>query len=47
MGVVEIYVPVKANSAATVKFSHSYNPRSGGGLKSPYDEETKNKDHEE
>ncbi len=47
VGVVEIYVPVKANSIATVKFSHSYNPRSGGGLKSPYDEETKNKGQKE
>ena len=39
VGIVEICIPVKANSTATVKFSHSYNPRSGGGLKSPYDEE--------
>ena len=47
VGVVEIYVPVKANSTATVKFSHSYNLRSGGGLKSPYDEEMKDKGHKE
>ena len=38
VGVVEIDVPVKANSQTIVKFSHRYNRTSGGGLASPYDE---------
>jgi len=39
---VEIPVPLKANTGAKVVFSHSYNTRSGGGLKSPHDEKGAN-----
>ena len=37
VGLVEIEVPVAANSQADAVFSHSYNHDSGGGLKSPHD----------
>jgi|ETNmetMinimDraft_26_1059896.scaffolds.fasta_scaffold75051_1 hypothetical protein len=37
VGVVEIYVPVKANSQADAMLSIHYNYSSGGGLTSPYD----------
>ena len=36
-GLVEINVPVRAHAAATVTFSHRYNPSRGGGLTSPHD----------
>jgi len=36
VGMVEIDVPVKANTAATATFSYSYNHTSGGGLTSPH-----------
>ena len=38
VGMVEIDVPVKANTAATATFSYSYNNTSGGGLTSPHGE---------
>jgi hypothetical protein len=37
VGMVEIDVPVKANTAATATFSYSYNNTSGGGLTSPHE----------
>ena len=37
VGLVEIELPVRANSAEKVTFSHGYNDQSGGGLASPYD----------
>ena len=37
VGLVEIDVPVEANSAATATFTHSYSGSDGGGLESPYD----------
>ena len=36
VGMVEIEVPVKANSAATATLSYNYNNTSGGGLTSPH-----------
>ena len=38
VGMVEIDVPVKANTAATATLSYSYNNTSGGGLTSPHGE---------
>ncbi len=35
VGLVEIDVPVKANTAGKLAFSYSWNPRSGGGLETP------------
>ncbi|MDP6544649.1 MAG: zf-HC2 domain-containing protein [Phycisphaerae bacterium] len=37
VGMVEIDVPVKANTAATATLSYSYNNTSGGGLTSPHE----------
>jgi hypothetical protein len=37
VGVVEINLPVKANSQADAMLSIHYNYSSGGGLTSPYD----------
>ncbi len=36
VGIVEIDVPVKANTAAIATLSYSYNNTSGGGLTSPH-----------
>jgi len=36
VGVIEIDVPVKANTASTATLSYSYNNTSGGGLTSPH-----------
>jgi hypothetical protein len=41
VGLVEIELSVRANSAEKVTFSHAYNDQSGGGLASPYDKEKK------
>ncbi len=37
VGVWEVEVPVKANSAEKIIFEYRQNPQTGGGLKSPYD----------
>ncbi len=37
VGVWEVEVPVKANSAEKIIFEYKHNPRIGGGLKSPWD----------
>ena len=38
VGIVEIEVPVKANTAETVTFEYNHDYRHGGGLKSPHDD---------
>ena len=38
VGIVEIDVPVKSNTAADVTFAYKWNPKAGGGLKSPFGE---------